>query len=88
MGTGGVDVALESADIVLVKDELVRISYLHRLSKRAVKIAKENIGISLGVKLILGVLGFLGLIPLWFAVASGDDGVTLLLLLNTLRLTK
>jgi Cd2+/Zn2+-exporting ATPase len=88
MGTAGVDVALESADIVLVKDELVRISYLQKLSKRAVKIAKENIAISLGVKLILGVLGFFGLIPLWFVVASGDDGVTLLLLLNTLRLTK
>lgn len=88
MGTGGVDVALESADIVLVKDELIRIPYLQRLSKLAVKIAKQNIGISLGVKLVLGALGFLGLIPLWFAVASGDDGVTLLLLLNTLRLTK
>jgi Cd2+/Zn2+-exporting ATPase len=88
MGAEGVDVALESADIVLVKDELVRIPYLQGLSKRTVKIAKENIAISLGVKLILGALGFLGLIPLWFAVASGDDGVTLLLLLNTLRLTR
>jgi len=88
MGTGGVDVALESADIVLVKDELIKIPYLQRLSKLAVKIAKQNISISLGVKLVLGALGFLGLIPLWFAVAGGDDGVTMLLLLNTLRLTK
>ena len=88
MGTGGVDVALESADIVLVKDELIKIPYLQRLSKLAVKIAKQNIGISLGVKLVLGALGFLGLIPLWFAVAGGDDGVTMFLLLNTLRLTK
>lgn len=88
MGTGGVDVALESADIVLVKDELIEIPYLQRLSKLAVKIAKQNIGISLGVKLVLGALGFLGLIPLWFAVAGGDDGVTMLLLLNTMRLTK
>jgi Cd2+/Zn2+-exporting ATPase len=88
MGTGGVDVALESADIVLVKDELIKIPYLQRLSKLAVKIAKQNIFISLGVKLVLGALGFLGLIPLWFAVAGGDDGVTMLLLLNTLRLTR
>jgi Cd2+/Zn2+-exporting ATPase len=86
MGTGGVDVALESADIVLVKNELDKIPYLQRLSRSAVTIAKQNITVSLGVKLLLGALGFLGLIPLWFAVAAGDDGVTMLLLLNTLRL--
>jgi Cd2+/Zn2+-exporting ATPase len=86
MGGGGVDVALESADIILVKDELVRIPYLQKLSKLSVKIAKQSIAVSLGVKLVLGALGFLGLVPLWFAVAMGDDGVTLLLLLNTLRI--
>ncbi len=88
MGGGGVDVALESADIVLVKDELIGIPYIHRLSRMAMKIAKQNIGVSLGVKLLLGALGFLGFVPLWFAVAAGDDGVTMLLLLNTLRLAK
>lgn len=88
MGSGGVDVALESADIVLVKNELHKIPYLQRLSKLAVKIAKQNIAVSLGVKLLLGALGFLGLVPLWFAVATGDDGVTMLLLLNTLRIPR
>jgi Cd2+/Zn2+-exporting ATPase len=88
MGSGGVDVALESADIVLVKNELSKIPYVQRLSKTAVKIAKQNITISLGVKLLLGALGFAGLVPLWFAVATGDDGVTMLLLLNTLRLPR
>ena len=88
MGGVGVDVALESADIVLVKDELIQIPYIYKLSDKAVRIAKQNIFASLGTKLILGALGFLGLIPLWFAVATGDDGVTLLLLLNTLRLAK
>lgn len=88
MGSNGVDVALESADIVLVKNELVRVPYLQRLSKLAVKIAKQNILVSLGVKLALGALGFVGLVPLWFAVAAGDDGVTMLLLLNTLRIPR
>lgn len=88
MGSGGVDVALESADIVLVKNELGKVSYLQRLSRLAVQIAKENIAVSLGVKLLLGALGFAGLIPLWFTVAAGDDGVTLLLLLNTLRIPR
>lgn len=88
MGGSGVDVALESADIVLVKDELIQIPYLLKLSKKTVRIAKENIVASLAIKLILGALGLMGLTPLWFTVAAGDDGVTMLVLLNTLRLTK
>jgi Cd2+/Zn2+-exporting ATPase len=88
MGGSGVDIALESADIVLVKDELIQIPRLLELSKKTVKIAKQNIVASLAVKVILGVLGLMGLTPLWFTVAAGDDGVTLLVLLNTLRLTK
>ena len=88
MGAGGVDVALESADVVLVKDELAQIPYLVRLSEKTMTIAKQNIAASLLVKMILGGLGLMGLVPLWFTVASGDDGVTMLLLLNTLRLEK
>jgi Cd2+/Zn2+-exporting ATPase len=88
MGAGGVDVALESADVVLVKDELAMVPYLVRLSEKTMKIAKQNIVASLVVKMVLGALGLMGLVPLWFTVASGDDGVTLLLLLNTLRLEK
>jgi len=86
MGGAGVDVALESADVVLVRDELSKIPYLIKLSDKTVKVAKQNIAASLGVKLLLGALGLMGLTPLWFTVASGDDGVTMLLLLNTLRL--
>jgi len=88
MGVKGVDVALESADVVLVNDELSHIPYLIKLSQKAMSIAKQNIAISLVIKFVLGGLGILGLIPLWFTVAAGDDGVTMLLLLNTLRLDK
>jgi len=88
MGGSGVDVALEAADIVLVKDELIQIPYLIKLSQKTVRIAKQNIAASLGVKMILGALGLMGFIPLWFTVAAGDDGLTMLVLLNTLRLTK
>lgn len=79
---------MESADVVLVENELAMIPYLQKLSKIAVKISKQNIAASLGIKLILGILGFLGFIPLWFAVAAGDDGLTMLVLLNTLRLVR
>jgi Cd2+/Zn2+-exporting ATPase len=88
MGAGGVDVALEAADVVLVKDELAQIPYLVKLSEKTMRIAKQNIAASLAIKLVLGGLGMMGLIPLWFTVASGDDGVTMLLLLNTLRLER
>jgi Cd2+/Zn2+-exporting ATPase len=88
MGGHGVDVALESADVVLVKDELAQIPYLLKLSEKTMVIAKQNIAASLIIKLLLGALGLLGLTPLWFTVASGDDGVTMLLLLNTLRLER
>jgi Cd2+/Zn2+-exporting ATPase len=88
MGGSRVDAALESADVVLVKDELAQIPYLVKLSGKTMGIAKQNIAASLIIKMLLGGLGLVGLIPLWFTVASGDDGVTMLLLLNTMRLTR
>jgi Cd2+/Zn2+-exporting ATPase len=88
MGGSGVDVALDSADVVLVKDELIQIPRLMQLSKKTMRIAQQNIVASLAIKVTLGALGLMGLIPLWFTVAAGDDGITMLVLLNTLRLAK
>jgi Zn2+/Cd2+-exporting ATPase len=88
MGAGGVDVALESADVVLVKDELAQIPYLMRLSDKTIQIAKQNIAASLVIKLVLGALGVVGVTGLLATVVAGDDGVTMLLLLNTLRLER
>jgi|WetSurMetagenome_2_1015567.scaffolds.fasta_scaffold09658_2 Zn2+/Cd2+-exporting ATPase len=88
MGAAGVDVALESADVVLVKDELAQIPYLVRLSAKTMEIAKQNIAASLVIKLVLGALGVAGVTGLLATVVAGDDGVTMLLLLNTLRLER
>ena len=88
MGAAGVDVALESADVVLVKDELAQIPYLIRLSDKTMGIAKQNIAASLVIKLILGALGVIGVTGLLATVIAGDDGVTMLLLLNSLRLER
>jgi Zn2+/Cd2+-exporting ATPase len=88
MGGSRVDAALESADVVLVKDQLIQVPYLIKLSRKTIKIANQNIAASLAIKIALGGLGLFGIIPLWFTVAAGDDGVTMLLLLNTLRLAR
>jgi Cd2+/Zn2+-exporting ATPase len=88
MGAGGVDAAMESADIVLVRDELAQIPYLIKLSDKTMGIAKQNIAASLVIKLILGTLGVLGVTGLLATVIAGDDGVTMLLLLNSLRLER
>ncbi len=88
MGAAGVDVAMESADIVLVKDELAQIPYLIKLSDKTMGIAKQNIAASLVIKLVLGTLGVLGVTGLLATVIAGDDGVTMLLLLNSLRLER
>jgi len=88
MGAGGVDVALESADVVLVKDELAQIPYLIKLSDKTMTIAKQNIAASLIIKLVLGALGVIGVTGLLATVIAGDDGVTMLLLLNSLRLER
>jgi len=88
MGAAGVDVALESADVVLVKDELAQIPYLIKLSNKTMGIAKQNITASIVIKLVLGALGVLGVTGLLATVIAGDDGVTMLLLLNSLRLER
>ena len=88
MGAGGVDAALESADVVLVKDELAQIPYLIKLSEKTMTIAKQNIAASLIIKLVLGALGVIGVTGLLATVIAGDDGVTMLLLLNSLRLER
>jgi Cd2+/Zn2+-exporting ATPase len=88
MGAAGVDVALESADVVLVKNELAQIPYLIKLSNKTMNIAKQNITASLIIKIILGALGVLGVTGLLATVIAGDDGLTMLLLLNSLRLER
>jgi len=74
--------------VVLVKDELAQIPYLIKLSDKTMGIAKQNIAVSLIIKLILGALGVIGVTGLLATVIAGDDGVTMLLLLNSLRLER
>jgi Cd2+/Zn2+-exporting ATPase len=86
MGVIGSDVALETADVALMEDEVQRIGYLVRLSKATLRRIKENISISILVKLAIAALAFFGLINLWAAVAVGDMGLSLTVILNSIRL--
>jgi Cd2+/Zn2+-exporting ATPase len=87
MGGLGSDIALETADIVLLEDNLSRLNYLLKLSDTTVSRMKENIAVALLVKLGIVILGALGLITLWMAVVLGDVGLTLLVILNSIRIS-
>jgi Cd2+/Zn2+-exporting ATPase len=85
MGAAGSDVAIETADISLMKDDLSRLNYLLKLSKRTMKIVKENVTASILIKVSFAIMAVLGLITLWMAVLIGDMGLSLAVILNALR---
>jgi Cd2+/Zn2+-exporting ATPase len=86
MGAVGSDVALETADIALMGDDLSRIPYLYTLSRRARRVIRQNIVTAIGVKAILALGVPLGMVPLVAAVVIGDMGVSFAVTLNALRL--
>lgn len=87
MGGIGSDTALETADVVLMSDDLRNIPFGVRLGRRALRIIKQNIGIALATKAVFLVLGVLGMTSLWLAILA-DDGATLAVILNSLRLLR
>jgi Cd2+/Zn2+-exporting ATPase len=87
MGGTGTDTALETADIALMSDDLKKIPYLIKLSRKTLTIIKQNIAFSLGLKLLALILVPFGWLTLWIAIMA-DMGATLLVTLNSLRLLK
>ncbi len=87
MGGAGSDVALETADIVFMKDDLSKLPFTIQLSRKARTIIKQNITISLVLKLVALLLVIPGWLTLWIAIIA-DMGATLLVMLNGLRLLK
>lgn len=85
MGGAGTDAALETADIALMADDLEKLPYTIRLSRKALHIIKENIMFALGLKIIALLLIIPGWLTLWIAIFA-DMGATLLVVLNSLRL--
>ncbi|HAB0238698.1 TPA_asm: cation-transporting P-type ATPase [Listeria monocytogenes] len=87
MGGAGTDTALETADIALMSDDLSKLPYTIKLSRKALTIIKQNITFSLAIKLVALVLVMPGWLTLWIAIFA-DMGATLLVTLNSLRLLK
>ena len=87
MGSGGTAQAMETADVVLMQDDLRRLPMMLRIARRNRSIVKENIALSLGLKLAFVALVIPGWATLWLAVAA-DVGTTLLVTLNGMRMLR
>ena len=87
MGALGSDAAIEAADVVLMDDNPVKIAKAIRLSRKCLRIVRENIWFAIGVKLLCLVLGALGLADMWLAIFA-DVGVMVIAVINAIRALK
>ncbi len=87
MGAAGTDAALETADVALMADELIKLPYAFRLSRATVRTIRANIAFSLALKAIVLALGVAGLATLWMAVVA-DMGASLIVIANGMRLLR
>ncbi|MDR3598903.1 MAG: heavy metal translocating P-type ATPase [Desulfosporosinus sp.] len=87
MGVAGTDTAMETADIILMADNLEKLPYTIKLSRQALRIIKQNIWFSISIKLVALLLIFPGWLSLWIAVMS-DTGTALIVILNSMRLMR
>lgn len=84
MGAMGSDAAIESADIVLMDDRLMKLPLAVKISRRTMTIVRQNIALALGVKAVILALGALGYAGMWAAI-FGDVGVMVVAVLNAMR---
>lgn len=82
IGASATDITLETADIIIINDDLKKILTFLDIAKKTNKKIKQNIWISIIIKLTFAVLTVIGLMTLWLAVGIGDMGVSLLVLAN------
>ena len=84
MGGLGSDAAIEAADIVIMTDEPSKIATAIRISKKTLRIAYQNIGFAIGVKVLVLILSAFGITTMWAAIFA-DVGVTIIAVLNSFR---
>ena len=87
MGSLGSDAAIEAADVVLMDDDIQKIASVVKISRKTLKIVKQNIVFALAVKAVVLIMGALGLANMWEAVFA-DVGVSVLAILNAMRALK
>jgi Cd2+/Zn2+-exporting ATPase len=87
LGGGGTDIALETADVVLMDNQLTKLTEFIRLSQKTMQILIQNISLAIGIKLIFFVLALLGIANLWMAVFA-DMGTSMLVIFNGLRILR
>lgn len=87
MGSMGSDAAIEAADIVLMDDDILKISSVMRIARKTLQIVKQNIVFALAVKAVVLLLGALGMANMWEAVFA-DVGVSVIAILNAMRTLK
>lgn len=88
MGAVSSDAALETADIALMQQDLRKVPSLIKKAKKTMSIVRQNIAISISVKLLVGILAAFGLVNLWVAIGIGDMGLTFAVIANALRLVR
>lgn len=88
MGAAGTDIAIETANVALMHDDLSKIEYVMHLSRKTMQVVRQNVSLSILVKGSLTIMALLGMINLWVAVAVGDMGLTITVILNAMRLTR
>ena len=84
MGAMGSDAAIEAADIVLMDDDPLKIATAMKIARKTLRIVKQNIWFSIGIKVLVLLLGALGLANMWAAIFA-DVGVMVLAVLNAVR---
>lgn len=84
MGAMGSDSAIEAADVVLMDDDPMKISQAIRISRKCLAIVNQNTWFSIGIKLVVLLLGAVGIANMWFAIFA-DVGVMILAVLNAMR---
>lgn len=84
MGAMGSDAAIEAADIVLMDDDPLKIAKGIKISRKCLRIVKENIWLAIGIKVVCLLLGAVGLANMWMAIFA-DVGVMILAILNAIR---
>lgn len=84
MGAMGSDAAIEAADVVLMDDDPIKISQAIRISRKCLAIVNQNTWFSIGIKLVVLLLGAVGIANMWFAIFA-DVGVMILAVLNAMR---